>query len=447
MPIATPQPAVAPAPASVTEEAVHPDSQPRSRSNRGRVAAPQSLWVLGDQAVVSLANFATMAVVGRVCGDAELGRFGLGFLMTMFGFALAKALIWTPYTTHSPAMDEPRRAAFAGSVTVHLLLLCSGITLLAGLVGIVLQSTGATPSLVTLAWVVAICTPPILLREHVRRLLLARLAVTKVLLFDLGATAIQCLVLVLLYQSGALTGGTALAALAATGIAGVVWLVAKPGRLVVRRTAILRDWLANWPLVKWIAGGAAAVQLGNQLSWSALTALRGLVAAGELTQGYNVIRIVNPVLLGVSNYFGPASANIFTQKGLIGLWRQAIRGTLVLLAFALLASAVLITIGPQIAELVFGKNVSGVGRLLIASIALGVFSEAVHVPIEFASLARSRGRLLFFTALLRLALSAAIGLPLIWLYGPVGVGLGMLVGNLASLTIQWIALAKEVRHA
>ena len=48
---------------------------PRQRADR--VEWLQGIWVMADQAVVSLASFLALVVVGRTCSQADLGVYGL----------------------------------------------------------------------------------------------------------------------------------------------------------------------------------------------------------------------------------------------------------------------------------------------------------------------------------------------------------------------------------
>lgn len=408
---------------------------------------PRSVWVLGDQAIVSLTNFTAAVVVGRVAGNDDLGVFGLGLWTMMMVYAIAKALVWTPYTTTSPHLEGEEHRGYSGSSTLHLLAI-------AGLAGCVMLfasllmrgSDGATVYS-TLFLCMTPYLPIILLREHIRRLCLARLGVVEVLIFDLVAASSQLLAIFALYNAGVMNGSNVFLALSACLLVTVGWFAYRWQAFQFSLSIAKRDWQRNWPFSKWLAGGAAAVQGGEQgVKW-VVSAMYGLSVVGQLASAQQIIQIVNPVLLGISNYFGPASANVYGHEGLRGLWRHTLRSTLMLILFVTAAFAALVLTGPLLIDFIFGGRIQQVSTWLIASLAMGVFSTIIHVPIEFASLARSRGRLLFYTAVLRLAANSTVGVALIWYYGAVGVGFGMLAGNCLSLSIQWFAFAKEARNA
>lgn len=413
-------------------------------------AVPRSLWVLADQGVVSLTNFAVGVTVGRIAGETELGVFGLGFSLMMVLYAIAKSFVWTPYTTRFPQLAPQRQATYTGSVTAHLLAMCGVASvvmlLLCGGASVLTIATGALAGIGLMFACLAVYMPAILLREHVRRLCLAKLSVIETLLFDVAVSIAQLSVLYLLVRLEVLSGATAFLALAACSVAIAGWYVWRGKGIVFSSRRLQSDWLRNWPFSKWLASAAVVLQVGNQGTRWALSIMHGLAAIGRLTSAQMLIMIANPIVLGVSNYFGPASATLYAEQGLLALWKHTVRSTWLLLGFVTLATGALVGFGPDLARLIFADKVSAVSSLLVASLALGVFSEVVHIPVEFASLARQKGRLLFNCCLLRFVANITIGFVLIWFYGPLGVGFGMLIGNLGSLAWQWKDLAAEV-HA
>ncbi|MEN1678532.1 MAG: hypothetical protein AAGJ46_02995 [Planctomycetota bacterium] len=409
--------------------------------------APRSVWVLFDQGMVSLTNFAASVAVARFAGGEQLGLYFLGFGGLMLAHSVAKALVWTPYTAAVPHKSDAAKATFTGSATffaVAVGLIGSVVALLAAAGCWWLSPASFFPGVLA---AVALAAPFWLLREHVRRVCLAELRIGEVLLFDIAACAIQLAAIGLLLVSDQLTGATALLTVAAPALAGFVWLAIRRRRVSISLAQVKRDGAETWPFAKWLGGGAASVQAGEQGMRWLMPGLHGLMATGQLAAGQQIIQLANPLVLGVSNYLGPSSANVYGEGGLAGLWRHTVRGTYWLVLCGSVATAGLVTLGPLFARLVFGADFEQVDPLLILSLALGVFSTAAHLPIEFASVARSRGKLMFWTAILRLTINATVGVCLVWLLGPMGVGLGLLAGNSASLAVQWTALAREVRHA
>ena len=100
---------------------------------------------------------------------------------------------------------------------------------------------------------------------------------------------------------------------------------------------------------------------------------------------------------------------------------------------------------PEEAEI--GEAAEGVTTLLLVTLAAGALSEALLIPVEFASVNRGRTRLMFQTAVVRLAVNATLGFGLVGLFGAEAIGVGMLLGSGVALSWQWWDFAAEARHA
>ena len=70
----------------------------------GRTARSTGLSLL-DQTVVSGASFAATILIGRFCGQKELGLYSLGFSLLLIVLAALQTLVMTAYTIHSPSVE------------------------------------------------------------------------------------------------------------------------------------------------------------------------------------------------------------------------------------------------------------------------------------------------------------------------------------------------------
>ena len=76
---------------------------------RPAVALP-GIIALFDQGVVSITNFATAVMIGRVCGKAELGVYSLAWTLITVATGIISTLISAPYTVFGPQLGLPRAA-------------------------------------------------------------------------------------------------------------------------------------------------------------------------------------------------------------------------------------------------------------------------------------------------------------------------------------------------
>jgi O-antigen/teichoic acid export membrane protein len=411
---------------------------------RAIAGVPRGLWVFIDQAVVSLANFAAPIAVGRSAGQEELGYFVLGFSIYLFSLGLARAMVWTAYTRRNPQLDPADRPAYAGSATVHLTVFAALSCVLTLLV-----ATGAwTLKLDLYAWLLTIvgpCAAAMLLREHVRRLGLARFDFFDVFVFDTVVSIVQVLLLVWLAVRGTVCANEAFLALAVTSMLAVPWLLLRSDTWRIDWRRVLPDWNENWSITKWLAGGATAVLLGKEgYNWL-LSAIASIAELGRLGAARVIVQMTNPLVIGVSNYLGPVSAKVHADDGVAGLWRYTVRTTAVMAASIGVFLLGVAIVGVPVVHLIFGKAAEGVSTFLLVTLSAGLLSEALLIPIEYAMVNLGRTRLMFNTAIMRLVVNATIGFSLVGLFGAEAIGVGMLLGSLVALGWQWAAFAQEAR--
>ena len=103
-------------------------------------------------------------------------------------------------------------------------------------------------------------------------------------------------------------------------------------------------------------------------------------------------------------------------------------------------------IGLPLIRFAFQDAAAGVTQMLVMTYSAGVLSEALLIPIEFALVNLGRTRLMFKTALARLAINGTLGFGLVGVFGAEAIGVGMLLGSLVALTWQWSVFAREARR-
>ncbi len=404
------------------------------------------MWAFIDQGIVSLANFVAPVLVGNGVGQVELGFFMLGFSIYMFAIGLGRAMVWTAFTRRWPQLPAEERPAYAGSATVHLAAYVVLVMAIVLTVAAIAGALGAT-RYAELLLIVAPCLAAMLLREHARRLELARHAFFEVFSFDTVVAVAQVALLGALAWWGRLTATTAFLSLATTSLIALPWLLLRRDTWVIQWDRVLSDWRDNWSITKWLTGGGAAVLLGKEgYSWL-LSAVYTIAELGRLGAGRIIVQATNPLVIGGQNYLGPVSARVLADEGARGLWRFTVKTTAIMLLAIGAFLAFVAVAGLPIVQAVMNKSAEGVTLTLLLTYSAGVLSEALLVPIEYALVNLGRARLMFATAIVRLVTNVTIGFGLVGVFGAEAIGVGMLLGSLVALVWQWLALAAEVRHA
>lgn len=418
----------------------------RSRIQRVLGAVPAGFWFVADQGVVSLANFAIPVLVGRYGGQQQLGFYTLGLSIYIVANALARSLVWTAYTKDIHKRDSEGKKTFTGSATIHLAIYAAVVAALM-LVAMGIAAAMGQASLAVLFCTLAPTLVFMLTREHVRRLSMARLDYTGILLFDISVAVLQVGLMLALAYSGRMTATGAFGLVAASAALSLGWLTANRQLLKFDWKEVRNDWRANWKTSKWLSSAAASATIGNQGYRWVLPALTSLAELGRLGAAQAIVQVTNPIVIGLSNYLGPLTAKINSEKGLIPLWRFTVRVTLQLIAAGVVFVTLVGFFGVRAASWLLQDAAEGVSVLLLITLAMAMVSEALLMPIQAASVNRGRAQLIYKSALLRLAVNLTLGFGLVGAFGAEGIGVGVALGGLLALVWQWIVFAKEVRHA
>ena len=402
-------------------------------------AAHRSMISLVDQAVVSGTSFLTTIILGRTCLPAELGLYAIGFNVSVVLLGIPKALIWTPYTTFCPGMPEDDRRWYTGSTLAHQAILSTAVGIAISCVGGLLSLQGGAGGLGSVLVILGPAIGLMLLREHVRRVCFSRLQVGEALAVDIVVAALQISGMLALANAGMLTAARAYLVIAASCLpVVVVWVVVSRGGLALRHDRMLADLAKNWKFARWLFSGALLYAASDALYPWVLSGLRGTTAVGMLSAANGAIFLTNPLILGLSNFFGPHAAHCYAGAGLPALQRLVTKASILVALVMSSVTLVLVLCGGKLVALLFGAEYAGQGSVVTA-LALGQLADVVAIPIMLGLLGAGRGDLLLKSYGVRLALTSTVGMWCVYQFGEIGVGYGQAISNLGSGLVQWSA--------
>ncbi|MEZ6117969.1 MAG: hypothetical protein R3C28_15560 [Pirellulaceae bacterium] len=411
-----------------------------------RILFSKGFAALVDQGVVSVANFASSLIVAKSCTKEEFGIYGLGFSMVVLLSAIPKSLVWTPYTTFAPRLEShDRLTKFTGSVTVHMLLiaLVTGLALLVASFAQALMPN-SDPLLGRLLLVLCPAIVLVMIREHARRLCLAWLRNEEVLVLDTLVSILQVGILWLVAWEGQLTGSNAYWAFGISSSITLFWLYLRRSEIRMERSQVKEDAKHNWQFSKWIFVGALAVMLANFLYRSLLAKFHSYSELANLTAVQTVVYLANPLLLGLSNFYGPTSATIFAKQGARALFGSVFKTFVGMGALLSLFCIFLAIFGDAVVVFLCKEEYAGLGQLVVM-FGLATFSEHMMMPLECGFQAISHGKMLFSAAFIRLVFSVCLGTFLIWKLGAMGVAIGILVANVCVTSFMWFWFVRLTR--
>jgi O-antigen/teichoic acid export membrane protein len=403
---------------------------------RGRSLELQGFWAIADQGVVSLGNFLTTIIVARAVSPGVYGIWTVIFGLILFLNVLHGSLITYPLSVRLASLDD----ADVGQLVVASLGLTALLALPQALILFGASFLIGGPALALWAMIGLLCWQ---LQETTRRALMARLAFRTTLLTDSISYLGQAGVLWLVARNGKLTPEIGFAVIALTcGVAAVVQL----SFMRVRLTAPIRlgDWARSfWRTGYWLLGSTLVTNFSIQAVPWALFLFRGPAEAAGFQAISNLLGVAHPIMLSLGNIVVPAAARAHMKDGLFAARRVASRhaaqGGLLLLPYV----AALLIFPRQLLGLFYGPGSPYVAldsalRLLTVIYAL----HYISLSLKFLLNALEKNRPQFVAELCGSLLLAGLVVPLVLWFGLPGAILATGLWLATRLTGNVIILRK-----
>jgi O-antigen/teichoic acid export membrane protein len=421
------------------------------RSIMGKAAAQAGrhpgFFALCDQGIVSLTNFATGVIIGRVCGRAELGVYALAWTLMTLATEFSATLTTTPYTVFSPQLDQDQRSLYLGSTLVHQSVV-SMIFALATAAGAVLGSRQGwlSHSLSGVITTTACVIVFIGLREFVRRVSFAELKVGLALLVDVIACLAQAGGVLLLLHFGALTVSRVytLLGISSALVAGG-WLALHWGKFRLDARHCAQDIKQKWRFAKWVLGSVLLWTFAMYLYPWLLAAFHGTSVTGTWAACCAIVALGNPVLLGFGNYVGPQIHNIYAASGTAAMQRSVYRFSLLFTALLLPVVLVLTCCGDRIVTDVYGKAYAGNGAVTIL-LALNLLVSSLTYPYSRGLFSLGCAKVDMLVNIVAVALLFTVGIAAVKSYAALGAAATLFVSSSTTAVIRIGVFAREVRR-
>jgi O-antigen/teichoic acid export membrane protein len=409
--------------------------------------AEQSKGVLAlcDQGVVSLTNFLTGLLIGRVAGKNELGLYAVCWTLVIIATEVSAALITTPYTVFGPQMGRTERSRYLGSMLVQqiALSLVAAALMLSGIA--VASSRGASGALAHVVTTTAAVIVFISLREFVRRICFAELRVTSAVVLDIAACFAQILGLAVLWRTGWLTASAAYVLLGGLSMAvAFAWLFLNRKKLSLRRCYWIPGFQHNWTFARWV--------LASGLLWAAamyvypwfLTMFHGTAATGLWAACCAIVAMGNPILLGLGNYLGPKISNVYASDGTRQMRRYVYRSSILLTALLLPLVLVLVVFGGRIVTKMYGAAYGGNG-VVVALLALNLLVAAFAFPYSRGLFTLQVARADMLVNIVAIALLFTVGIAAVKSHAAVGAAAALLLSAITTAAIRVAVFERVAR--
>ncbi|GLS44746.1 lipopolysaccharide biosynthesis protein [Methylobacterium brachythecii] len=320
-------------------------ARPGLAASAGRI-----LWPVVDQGIASLGGFLLTIALARTLAPNEYGNFALFLGVQMLLYTAISSLVFYPMSVLSNVSSAERSVQLMRASLALLLFLCVPAMACLCLVGVLLGRTDVILPVVTyfLAWQV---------QETFRRCLFAELRFAAAVPGEIISYLGQILILLWLYRQDGLTLASALYAMAATsGLAAI--LQAFQSGLISRCRADLdlRNIAGSFfALGRWSLAGNLAAALRLQAVFWFLAALSGNVVPGLLLACINIVNILNPLIIGLSNVIPQVTARAHL-RGKIEALRAARPFALSGLLMAIVFLAVVAAAPERVLSAIYGSG-------------------------------------------------------------------------------------------
>lgn len=412
-----------------------------------RLIHSQALLALADQAVISLTNFSTGLILGRVAGKTELGLYALAGTLLAIGAETAGALTVTPYTVFAPRLAGTARQRYLGSMLLQqvalLGVMAAAMLLAAAVAGLYHGGDAGGRAAVTGGAVMVFFG----MAEFVRRACFADLRIGQALALDASAGLARMAGLALLWRAHCLTASTVYGLVADIALAIVgAWLFLYRRRVKIDRRDLLPGFRQNWTFGKWV--------LSSNVLWTAsvylypwlLTAFHGAAVTGAWAACAAIVAAGNPVFGGFGSYVAPKIANLFAQGGIAAMRRYVYRSSGWMAAVLAPLVVALWFGGGAILVKTYGPAYAG-NATVIALLALNLLFTSFTYPFSRGLFTLQAARADMLINVVALVLLFTVGMAAIKTHAAAGAAAAMLLSTVVAATIRVAAFERAARAA
>jgi polysaccharide pyruvyl transferase WcaK-like protein/O-antigen/teichoic acid export membrane protein len=400
-------------------------------------------FVLGDQALVSGANFLTTVAIARAVSLSEFGQYTLLWMAVMFCMNVQIATLTSPMMSVGPLQRRVSPQTYLGAILVHQLLYTLASTVLFGFGLAVIHLVFPSFSQALILPALGACAA-YQLQDCARRMLFYLGRPLPAFLNDVISYLGQLGWVVYCLKVHSLTVLSALWINAATSL--IALLVAIPflPRPVLAPVLLRAVFRRNWKSGRYLFGATILQWTSGNLFAIIAPLFLGAVAAGVMRVCQSITNMTNVWLQGLENSLPSEASRTLAQEGLSGLRSYLRKSAVLLLAFTGLA-ALLVIVAPEFwLKIIYGGHLTGYGFVLraYALLSLGVVAT-LPVRAGLRALEHTRPILRGYVATTVYSFIAA---PLLAkLYGLGGVVVGLVGTQVLLLPIMFLALRKKLQ--
>ena len=276
---------------------------------------------LADQVFISLTTFVTMILVAKWCGTADLNVYVLAWSVLNFFRVIQERALASAYVVyaHETGRDS---VAFLGSSLAHQGLFGVATALAFVVLSAAASIAGGPDGLSTSLLVLAIASPLVLLRDHLRAISCTHFRYGIAVLLSGSALLIQLAVMFAFHQIGQLSAGVVFAAMGVSSlIPSLVWLRLRPQPYQLNRKQLATDWRTTFQYSRWLVAARFFPSVASSLlPWIVLWLINE-DAAGIWGGCMTIANVSMMFVTGSNNLFQPRAVRALHRHGKVAMTR------------------------------------------------------------------------------------------------------------------------------
>src|SRR5437868_172753 len=402
-----------------------------------------SLAVL-DQVLISGANFAISILLARWSSSEDYGAFAVAFSVFLLLSQAHQALLLEPMSVFGASLYRSRVREYLGELLQMHTVMAVAILVVLDLCAIAAAVVWGSRILGSALVGVSIAATCVLLFWLARRGFYLKHAPAPAAGAALFYTISILGGLYLARLLGVLTPFRAFIVMAGGALAtsAVMLIALKPKFAALRANADLRDaGRQHWEYGRWALLGALAMWIPYNIYYPVLSMMKGIDGAADIKALINLASPIQTITVALALLLLPYIARITRDRGVDAAAAATKRVTWLFCAGAVAYWILVIAFRNGVVMLLYGGKYSGLQHL-IPALAIGSILQAIAAAIVIGLRAIRSPVSVFIAYSASMAASLTVGIAATWIWGLMGVIVGISISNLAAVIVALVLLKR-----
>jgi O-antigen/teichoic acid export membrane protein len=402
----------------------------------------EKFLILGDQAIVSGANFATGIILARTLGLDQYGLFAFIWLSVLFFSSLHQALIIMPLYTLFPKSDN-KQSYLANLMAIQIIF---SIFTFIGIFLIISISSSIyfDWNISQFKWTLSAVAAGFVFNDYLRRLFFTLHMPKTSLGMDVIGYGLQPILLLFLAYQNALSINSALVSIFILQMTSSLLGLLLSYRSKISIKEIKGTFTDNLNFSKYLIGTSLLQWLSGNLFLAVGASLLGTAALGAIRIAQNIVGVLNVLFLAMENIVPVRAAEVMKSEGTKSMINYIGKISKQSVIPVLLILGMLIGFRSQIITLFYGSQFQSIDSILIGFGGLYVL-VFLGTLLRFAIRTLENNKVIFLSYVLTTLFSLVMAQPLVVNYHLNGILIGLFSVQIINIIIYLFSLKTELK--